>query len=352
MADPILHNLDVKPKSSDSYLWCDYIEVRCLVHADHRFSRGNLLELLDETAELASASSDADVDSDDGKSAFDNNDDDDDGVPEADTDSGGPHGLTVKDRNEAKTADLFKNLAYRASIFGDAYPFELDATGQELQLRDISASLRKLYLQLLLSASLRLVPNTRRSELTEPFEKLSTRIFSCLMPIGWQVHQFGAKGSTRYKGHLYTRLKKLADDLRGRLEVEKHHYKTTNSGDGGLDIVAWHPLGDDTRVSIPIALAQCGCTAEEWPLKTLEASPAVLGSNLTTQHPWATYYFMPQDLLDGRGAKQDWQRRPSLTKCIFVDRLRLIRLADLYGVADECANASERVVEASKLAIA
>ena len=117
-----------------------------------------------------------------------------------------------------------------------------------------------------------------------------------------------------------------------------------------IDIVAWHPLGNDTRVGIPIALAQCGCTAEEWTLKSLEASPAALGSNLTTQHDWATYYFMPQDLVDGQGTKQDWQRRPSLTKCIVIDRMRLIRLADAYSVGAECANAAKRVVEASELA--
>jgi hypothetical protein len=357
MPDPILHNLDVRPKSSDVYLWCDYIEVRCLAHPDHRFSRGDLLELLDETVELAIAVADLD----DGLDADDDDDldsdeaeADEDGAAAVDTEpvAAGKRGLTLKDRNEAKTADFFKNLAYRASIFSDAYPFEMDASGQELRLRDIGPPLRKLYLQLLLSATLRLVPKTRRHELTEPFEVLCTKIFSCLMPVGWEVHRFGAKGSTRYKGHLYTRLKKLADDLRGQLrDVERRHFKTTNAGDGGLDIVAWHPLGNDTRVGIPIALAQCGCTAEEWTLKSLEASPAALGGVLTTQHDWATYYFMPQDLVDGQGTKQDWQRRPSLTRCIVIDRMRLIRLANAYGVGAECANAAERVVEASELAI-
>jgi hypothetical protein len=355
MPDPILHNLDVRPKSSDVYLWCDYIEVRCLAHPDHRFSRGNLLELLDETVELAIAGSDLDEEPDaDDDDEFDSEADDDTAAAvDAEPAAGQRHGLTLKDRSEAKTADFFKNLAYRASIFGDAYPFELDASGQELRLRDIGPALRKLYLQLLLSATLRLVPKTRRHELTEPFEVLCTKVFSCLMPIGWEVHRFGAKGSTRYKGHLFTRLKKLADDLRGQLrdDVERRQFKTTNAGDGGLDIVAWHPLGHDTRVGIPIALAQCGCSAEEWSLKSLEASPAKLGGVLTTQHDWATYYFMPQDLVDGQGTKQGWQRRSSLTKCIVIDRMRLIRLADAYNVGAECANAAERVVEASELAI-
>jgi len=345
MPDPILQNLHTMPKSSDAYLWCDYVELRCLAHSDHRFSRGDLLELFDESGDdapqlIGGADDDLNGDADDG---FPEDADDHEDAVEADDDDP----LPASDRHEAKAADIFKNIAYRASIFGEAYPFCLDVASQEISLRAFAEPSRKLYLQLLLSASLRLVPKTRRHELTEPFEKLSTRIFSCLMPQGWEVHQFGAKGVARYKGHLYSRLVKLAEDLRGTLEVKKHHFKTRNAGDGGLDIVAWHPMGGDTRAGIPIALAQCGCTAEEWSLKSLEASPSVLGANLTTLHPWATYYFMPQDLVDGRDGQQDWQRRPSLTKCVVIDRIRLIRLAHQYGVAEQCATASERVAEAS-----
>src|SRR5487761_2289546 len=63
MPDPILHNLDTRPTASDAYLWCDYVELRCLSSVDHRFSRGNLLEILDETVDLAPADPAADDDS-------------------------------------------------------------------------------------------------------------------------------------------------------------------------------------------------------------------------------------------------------------------------------------------------
>jgi hypothetical protein len=309
-----------------------------------------LLELLDESADLEYSEPDEEDSEDDSFTSFDTADDEVAAGTIGDPTLETIHVL-VKDRNESKVADIFRNLAYRVSIFGITYPFQVDCSAQEIQLRDIDSPLRKLYLQLLLSASLRLVPNTRRQELTAPFERIAMRIFSCLMPSGWEVHQFAAKGSTRYKGHLYKRLEKLAEDLRGKMLLDKTHFKTKNAGDGGLDIVAWHPMGNDDRVGIPIALAQCGCTAEEWSLKQLEASPARLESNFTTLHPWATYYFMPQDLVDGRASTLDWQRRASLTKCITVDRLRLIRLAEQYGVADECANAADRVAEAFALAV-
>lgn len=339
MIDPILINIDSRPNASDTYLWCDYIELRCLVAEDHAYSRGDLLELLEETVELAPEHQE---ENDEEEERFE--DDDEDVVP--------AYRDKIRDKYEIRVADLFRNLVFREKLFAEAYPFQLDPDAQEIRLRTHDEPSRLLYLQLLISSSLRLVPRSRRHELTERFEILSTKIFECLMPNGWQVYRFGAKGSVRYRGHLFTRLRKLAEDIRGQLLVNKAHFKATNAGDGGLDIVAWHPLGGDSRIGIPIALAQCGCTAEEWSLKSLEASPSVLGTNIHTHHPWATYYFMPQDLVAQAGDKFDWQRRPMLTKSIVLDRVRLIKLAIEYGVTDECVNAQEHILEATQLRLA
>ncbi len=348
MPSPILQNLDARPKARDLYLWCDYVELRCLTNADHKFSRGNLLELIDETVELApdsEAEDDADEDEAEGELA---------GAILAD-DGGeeGPAGVAAAaDKYETKVADIFANLHFRASLFGDSYPFVLTDDAQELSLRDSVPAFRQLYLQLLLSSSLRLVPKKRRKELTEPFEAFSTRIFQCLMPNGWEVHRFGAKGAVRYKGNLYARLVKLAADLRGTLILNEAHVGKHNVGDQGLDIVAWHPLGDDARVGIPIALAQCGCTAEEWSLKTLEASPAALGTHLHTHHPWATYYFMPQDLVVAVGETKDWQQRKKLTSSVVLDRMRLIKLAEQYGLHAHCGATAAQISEARELEVA
>lgn len=347
MAEPILENLHQRPKASDIYLWCDYAELRCLAHVDHKFSRGALLETIEESADIAPHDDpsldeleDASLDEEGGDELFEAGD--------------GPvaAALPVPDKNEARVADIYRNLAYRVTLFGDGYPFELDDEGQELRLKAVHNALQELYLQLLLSSSLRLVPKKRRHELTEPFEELSKTIFSCLMPAPWEVHRFGAKGTTRYTGNLFTRLTKLSEDLRGTLNHSEEHYHARNVGDSGLDIVAWHPMGNDDRIGIPIALAQCGCTAEEWSLKTLEASPSgPLAAALNTHHPWATYYFMPQDLVAGGAAKRDWQCRPKLTKTVVVDRYRLMKLAEQYGVAENCLSVSEQILEATALEV-
>jgi hypothetical protein len=347
----IVTKLDVRPRGTDSYLWCDYVEMLCLTDPDWRYSRGDLLELLAETRELAAEDPDLlggdDEDLEDEADLEEALDEEDRDFLAEDEAERIVH--SVDDKREARVADIFNNLRFRAHLFGEAYPFSFDEEAQEMLAAPLDSDEKKLYVQLLLSSSLRLIPKTRRHEVTEPFEALAEKIFACLMPDGWQVHRFGAKVADRYKGRLFKRLKQLAADLRGQLLVEERAFKTRDSGDGGLDLVAWHPMGDDEREGIPIALAQCGCTAEEWSLKMLEASPASLGTNLATLHPWATYYFMPQDLYDSAGGRQAWQRRRALREAIVIDRARVIRLAKRYGVSGACVTAPAQVEEVMQL---
>jgi hypothetical protein len=346
-AEPILDNKMSRPTGSDLYIWCDYIELRCLVDKDRRLSRGRVQELLDDTAQMYGEQTDADV-VNPGDGELDGAVDDDD--PDA-LDGVPPGGGHVGTRNEMRIADWFANLAFRAKLFGDAYPFKLSDDGKELEALPVDTPLRVLYAQLLMSASLRLVPKRRRDELTESFEETSHEIFKQLMPAGWEVHRFGAKGASRYEGLLYDKLVALSKDLRGTFGLERRHYKANDRGDGGLDLVAWHPLGDDVREGLPIALAQCGCTSDgdAWSMKTLEASPSKLAGHLRVHHPWSAYYFMPHDLTEAVGAQIDWQQKPNLTSTIVIDRSRLIGLAKLYGSVDRCVTAKVTVTEAVAL---
>jgi hypothetical protein len=205
--------------------------------------------------------------------------------------------------------------------------------------------------QMLISASLRLVPKHRRDELTESFEETSHEIFKQLMPAGWEVHRFGAKGASRYEGLLYDKLVALCKDLRGKLQLEARHVKANDRGDGGLDLVAWHPMAGDQRDGLPVALAQCGCTSDGdgWSKKSLEAAPAKLKGHIHLLHPWSAYYFMPHDLTEATGTQIDWQQRANLTETIVIDRCRLIRLAEFYNTVDQCVTATSTVTEALAL---
>jgi hypothetical protein len=348
-AEPILDSKMSRPTGSDLYIWCDYIELRCLVDKDRKLSRGRVQELLDDTAQMYGEQTDADVvNPPDGAVPAAIADGDD----ELDAGDGVPPGLGhVGTRNEMRVAGWFANIAFRAKTFGQAYPFALSPDGQELEVLPVDSKLRELYVQMLMSASLRLVPKDRRDELTESFEETSHEIFKQLMPTGWEVHRFGAKGASRYEGLLYDKLVALCKDLRGKLHLQAKDFKANDRGDGGLDLVAWHPMAGDERDGLPVALGQCGCTSngDEWSKKSLEAAPAKLRPHIHLLHPWSTYYFMPHDLTEATGAQVDWQQRANLTETIVIDRSRLIRLASLYGTVDRCVTAVSTVTEAVAL---
>lgn len=329
----ILQNLTQPPKAGEHelYRWCDYIELRCLTHVDKRFSRDALSEAMEENKDTRAAEA-----TDIGEHDFEPEDE-----PEV-------FEAPLADKDERFSALCFRHLRWRREAFADAWPFRIDEHAQEIKLRTPLTSMHLLYLQFLLSSSLSYCPQKRWRDLTGRFERVSLEIFRHLMPKGSEVHAFGAAENQRYKGHLFARLQQLTRDVRGSLLVKQHHFAKNDSGDGGLDLVAWHHLGDD-REGIPVAFAQCGCTATGWPNKMLEASPARLGGNLNTRHKWATYYFMPLDLSDQQDGKMDWQMLSDIGETIVIDRLRLIRLVDAFGLFGADLTAIVPVTEASAM---
>lgn len=335
MNDPVLTNLDAPPKAAkyQLYRWCDYIELRCLTHRDKRFSRDSLIESIDESIDTSADNTfdeDADIliDVEDQPS-------------EEGTDT-----PVINDKHEEHAAGCFKHLRWRQTVFGDQWPFRLDEDAQELSLKTNLDAIQEFYLSLLLSASLAYTPKKYRRTLTGLFEKASCEVMKRLMPQGAEIHAFGAADSTRYQGHLFDRLTTLCLDVRAKLIMQREHFASRDTGDGGLDIVAWHGLADD-RPGIPIAFGQCGCTADGWPNKMLEASPGRLsGTVMSVLHPWATYYFMPLDLSTEIDRKMDWQRLSDFSQAIVIDRLRFVRLSREYEIPCAAITANDYVRQA------
>lgn len=320
----VLEGVTITPRAPQyaKYRWCDYIELRCLTHIDHRFSRDALAEALKESKEVSGDESDTDPD----EVALANNEE----VFEVD----GELQAIQDDRDESFSATCFKHLRWRSTTFGTDWPFIIDEHAREISLKATLETPHYFYLHLLLSSTLKYCPNSRRKVYTDAFEEISLSVFRHLMPRGAEVHAFGAAHSERYTGHLFERLTKLTTDVRGQLLLKRQDFPKNDAGDGGLDLVAWHDL-KDTRDHIPISFAQCGCTAEGWPNKMLEASPAKLGKKLITGHDWSTYYFMPLDLTDERDGQMHWQEWRDVNGAVVIDRLRLIRLADSLAL-DKC----------------
>ncbi|MFZ1547274.1 MAG: hypothetical protein WAT12_09265 [Candidatus Nitrotoga sp.] len=336
MTEPVLKDITSAPNAGrhELYRWCDYIEIRCLSHVDKRFSRDALVESLSESADITSDEPEEDIESE--------NEDDEEEI-EAVSDS-----AMVNDKNEQHSDSCFRHLRWRASAFGEHWPFTLDEHTREISIKPGLTDIHKFYISLLLSSSLSYVPKNRWRGLTGLFEEASTEILRRLMPRGAEVRPFGAANTTHYTGHLFDRLTKLAQDVRGTLDLKKEHFAPHDSGDSGLDIVAWHGLGDE-RKCIPAAFAQCGCTASGWPDKMLQASPSHLGAHLKTTHQWETYYFMPLDLSTEIDGKMDWQMLSDFSSAIVIDRLRFIRLTASYTIPPTPITAAAYVSEAMAL---
>ena len=75
----------------------------------------------------------------------------------------------------------------------------------------------------------------------------------------------------------------IAHDIRCAPNFEAKDFKPTDTGDGGIDLIAWHPM-EDQREGIPLAFAQCGCSTTDWTFKQLEASPAAHRHHLPVMH--------------------------------------------------------------------
>lgn len=292
----MLDALELPPKSADPLFWTDFIELKALIHPDRCYSRGDLMALLKRTRDTATDRSDH------------------------------------ADHGESRWRDVTGFCQTRIAEFDDTYPFRVSEDGDTIELIDDITSEQAAYLSLLLSALMRHVPKKRYGEVARFFELVSQVVFCQLMPEGAEVHPTWAHGGPQahYKGTLFEKMKQVAGDIRCTANFEERDFKANDTGDGGIDIVAWHPMAD-AREGIPVAFAQCGCSKDDWKFKQLEASPAKHRRNLPAMHPWATYYFMPLDLRHPDG---DWAYKSDIVETIIVDRLRLLRLSrqyDLFG---------------------
>lgn len=286
----MLDALEIPPSSSDPFFWTDFAELRALVHPDRCFSRGDLT-----------------------------------GLERRRRDTGASHFAT-----ETYWRNLINFAGVRAHEFGSSYPFAISDDEDTLEFHFDGSCEQTTYLQLLLASLMRHVPAASRAELARHFEQTCLSVFKKLMPEGAEVRATWAHGGEEapYKGALFEKMRSLAEDLRCTANFKERDFKPNDSGDGGIDLISWHPMADE-RAGMPIAFAQCGCSKDEWRFKHLEASPAKHYAHLPTMHPWATFYFLPVDLRDADGG---WAYESDIGQAIVVDRLRLVRLASQFNL--------------------
>lgn len=325
----MLDKLDTPPSSSDQFLWADFIELHALVHPDHCFSRGDLVG-------IGNRGQDTNVD----RGVSDN----------GETDEPNSKNNT---RLERRWRDVIQFAEQRSKEFGDAYPFTVSDDKDSLTYTpddtndasentpdEAKQAAQNLYINLLLASLLRHFPRTQTSSIARYFEEISLELFKWLMPSGSEVRATWASGGQNapYQGTLYDKMQSVARDIRCTANFQARDFSDQDTGDGGIDIISWHPMADN-RPSNPIAFAQCGCSKTDWTFKQLEASPAKHYTHFPVKHPWATYYFMPLDLRDADGG---WAKDSDIGQAIIVDRLRLIRLIMQYDLLSQIPDLPQR----------
>jgi hypothetical protein len=285
-------SLDQPPQGADGTFWADFAEIRAFVHPDRCFTSGDLSGVAQRAKDMGRGFESA-----------------------------------------ARWRDILNYVNIRISAFGAAYPFSISVDQDTVSVNFDDSPAQRLYLALLLASSMRTLEKGRRGAVARVFEEVSFAVFSKLLPHGSQIRATwaGPGRPAPYQGTLFEKLKLLANDLRCTANFVEADFNPNDTGDGGMDIVAWHPMSD-LRSGIPIAVAQCGCSRDDWEYKQLEAHPVKHSQRLPVMHPWANYYFMP---LDFRRADGDWANKSDLSEVIIVDRLRILGLAEQLAAIDE-----------------
>jgi hypothetical protein len=235
----------------------------------------------------------------------------------------------ANDKWEQRADDWFSHLAYRVGAFHDFYPFKLTRDSGVLQLRKSKNSLtvkHKLYLFLLFASNLRYFGNKEISSISSIFEVISLDALETYLPSGATLHMFGKHplNTGRYTGLLWTKLHTLAEDLKEEVICLKENFKPTNTGDAGLDLVAWLPL-EDLSNHLPgflFVFGQCACTPE-WVTKQMETHYDTWSNYISfTAYP-SRLTFIPFCF---RKANGSWYEKTKIRKTSVIDRLRLINL--------------------------
>lgn len=225
--------------------------------------------------------------------------------------------------------DTFALLAARAADYGDHYPFELDAAGKKMVLRELKPN-RGLYLFLLACSTFRYQADSAlQTDLAGRFEWLSLQALRSQFPARAEVHLFGANPSpgSRYNVGLPDRVRLLASDIREELLVDADREFPSGSGDNGLDLVGWLDQ-PDASPGLAISFGQCACTPQ-WVSKQHSSSHAAWNPIFRFTVAPTNFCFIPFDF---RGPDGDWYLRTSIQGSVVMDRRRLLKT---IGIADE-----------------
>ncbi|MCE5207204.1 MAG: hypothetical protein LLG42_02720 [Chloroflexi bacterium] len=298
MANINITTLETPPGQKNIYTWADYIELLALQNLDKEISRADVINRFQERKDLGEI--DPNIISDANLIG------------------------TQDDKLTRFIDDCFRNLEYRIGAFGDNYPFTLIEKGKVLRRNENLSNLSKLYIFLLLAANLRYIDKKNGNCITTMFEIVSLEALKNYFPKVASTILFGANhpdADERYKGKLSEKIKNLAEDLNEIHLIKEEDFGPHNTGDDGLDLVAYIPFTDKARGMLYV-FCQCACT-EEWDKKQNDCSFQTWDSKIDFTCFFSHMVFVPFCF---RNATGDWYNYHRISKSILVDRIRLYNL--------------------------
>lgn len=290
------------PQSHDEHLWADYVELLCLADIDGEVSRSDVLDRVKDLMDISI--SDTTEDSQDiGQST-----------------------AQKSDRWMARSKDWYRHLSYRQSAFGASYPFMVDPAGPTLIRRTPMTQRRKAYVFLLLASSLGHIGRVKWNSISASFEYLSRNALKSYMPKSARVHVFGSNilnRSGKFSGLLWKKVKNLADELDERVLVKEAKFRPTDTGDHGLDVFGWVPIGDHQRGRL-LVFAQC-TSQLDWSSKQYQSSFDNWREIISLMSKPTNMIIIPYCFRDPAG---QWFDELSIVDTVLVDRVRLIHLLE------------------------
>ncbi len=293
------------PRKRDAtHLMADFVELLCLANPDGGVG-------LDEavTAVYRGSEFEAERDSETGE----------DPIAERGGDGLNDHHLT-------RGADWFSLMAHRQNSLPSFYPFCVEDGDYVTCEYDLTEH-HLLYIFFLLCSNLRVVSRRSRNLFTNNFETISAKAFESYLP-GFTVHQFGISrsGGGHYSNKLAEAIGQLAEYLHERNISEPGQFAKKNSGDGGLDLVAFkHPCENENLPGSLVCFAQCACGPDNWERKQYESSHGNWKNRINFMHRPANFMFTPVCFRDNDGK---WIRKDKIMDSILMDRPRLLQLVD------------------------
>lgn len=301
---------------SETLSWIDYPKLREIPSRQSPFSVSDVVDLL----EIWCVSS---IDKKISTSQLINFFDDDLAIVENEQDYGTD--IPKRIRKEEFFTFVHQRLKYRRDKWGQKWPFSIITSQGNINIIYKPSYFSTTYLVFLFCSNLHIIKKTDSHFFTSAFENLAFKHFSSIHPYknGWITKSMGANNSSvhSYIGSTQReKLEALARDLNCGLG---QFYRSTSSGDGGIDLVSFLSWGD-LRPSSSIAFGQCACTNSKRTIldKISETSWDSIRDKLDINSMPLNYLYSPLDLrseVRPSGFELDGTRN-----AVIIDRTRFL----------------------------